>query len=192
MIERTEMKLLVAIAITFSLLASASAQTNKAVATSASTQDSQAIRIARRGSQPSRQGPAENFTGSVRVDPLFQANAPARASGSLVTFEAGARTAWHTHPLGQVLIVTAGAGRVQRWGDAIDEIQQGDVVWIPPGQKHWHGAAPNSSMTHIAIVEQLDGKTVEWMEKVSDAQYSEPLRGQAASTDAGARPRPSQ
>jgi 4-carboxymuconolactone decarboxylase len=146
----------------------------------------------RSGSQPSRQGPTENFTGSVRVDPLFQANAPARASGALVTFEPGSRTAWHTHPLGQILIVTAGTGRVQRWGDPVEEIRQGDVVWIPPGQKHWHGAAPNNSMAHIAIVEQLDGKSVEWMEKVSDAQYGAPLRAQAASTDAGAKPRPSQ
>jgi 4-carboxymuconolactone decarboxylase len=128
----------------------------------------------------------------VRVDPLFQANAPARTSGSLVTFEPGARTAWHTHPLGQILIVTAGTGRVQRWGDSVEEIRKGDVVWIPPGQKHWHGAAPNSSMAHIAIVEQLDGKSVEWMEKVSDAQYGAPLDVQGASTDAGARPRPSQ
>jgi 4-carboxymuconolactone decarboxylase len=113
-------------------------------------------------------------------------------SGARVAFEPRARTAWHTHPLGQVLIVTAGTGRVQRWGDPVDEIRQGDVIWIPPGQKHWHGAAPNSSMTHIAIVEQLDGKTVEWMEKVSDAQYDTPLRAQGAGADVGARPRPSQ
>ncbi|HXI92561.1 MAG TPA: carboxymuconolactone decarboxylase family protein [Blastocatellia bacterium] len=193
MIERTEIKLLAATAMTLSLLASTSAQTNKAGATSASGQDSQAIRIARRGSQASRQGPADNFTGSVRVDPLFQANAPARTSGSLVTFEPGARTAWHTHPLGQVLIVTAGTGRVQRWGDPVDEIRQGDVVWIPPGQKHWHGAAPNSSMAHIGIVEALDGKAVEWMEKVSDAQYSATVRAQGpAMPPPGAQPRPSQ
>lgn len=146
----------------------------------------------RSGSQPSRQGPAENFTGSVRVDPLFQANAPARASGSLVTFEPGARTAWHTHPLGQILIVTSGTGRVQRWGDPVEEIRQGDVVWIPPGQKHWHGAAPNSSMAHIAIVEQLDGKSVEWMEKVSDAEYGAPLDAQGTRTDTSAKRRPSQ
>lgn len=107
-------------------------------------------------------------------------------------FEAGARTAWHTHPLGQTLIVTAGTGRVQRWGEPVEEIRQGDVVWIPPGQKHWHGAAPHSSMTHIAITEQLDGKTVEWLEKVSDAQYNAPPRGQASGADAGPRPRPSQ
>lgn len=175
------MKLLVAIVISLSLLATASAQ------------DSQAIRIIRKGSQPSRQGPPENFTGSVRVDPIFQASAPARTSGSLVTFEPGARSAWHTHALGQVLIVTAGTGRVQRWGDPVDEIRQGDVVWIPPGQKHWHGAAPHSSMVHIAIVEALEGKAVEWMEKVSDAQYGAPVRAQALATPAtGARPRPSQ
>ena len=178
------MRIFVAIAISFCMLASgAHGQTSK---------DQGAIRIMRSGSQPSRQGPAENFTGSVRVDPLFQANAPARTSGSLVTFEPGARTAWHTHPLGQILIVTAGTGRVQRWGDSVEEIRKGDVVWIPPGQKHWHGAAPNSSMAHIAIVEELDGKSVKWMEKVSDAQYGAPLDVQGASTDAGAKPRPSQ
>lgn len=186
------MKLLAATALSLSLLASAFAQVNQAGAASASAQDSQSIRIARRGSQASRPGPAENFTGSVRVDPLFQASAPARTSGSLVTFEPGARSAWHTHPLGQVLIVTAGTGRVQRWGDPVDEIRQGDVVWIPPGQKHWHGAAPDSSMAHIAIVEALEGKAVEWMEKVTDAQYGAPLRAQGASTEVGARPRPSQ
>jgi 4-carboxymuconolactone decarboxylase len=196
-IERTEMRLLAATAITLSLFASASAQTNQAGAASgpgvAQAPGSQSIRIMRSGSQPSRQGPVENFTGSVRVDPLFQASAPARASGSLVTFEPGARSAWHTHPLGQVLIVTAGTGRVQRWGDPVEEIRQGDVVWIPPGQKHWHGAAPNSSMAHIAIVEALDGKAVEWMEKVSDAQYGAPLRAQGPATPApGAQPRPSQ
>jgi 4-carboxymuconolactone decarboxylase len=178
------MRNFVAIVISFCMLASgAQSQTSK---------DPGAIRIMRSGSQASRQGPAENFTGSVRVDPLFQATAPARASGALVTFAPGARTAWHTHPLGQILIVTAGTGRVQRWGDPVEEIHQGDVVWIPPGQKHWHGAAPNSSMAHIAVVEQLDGKSVEWMEKVSDAQYGAPLRAQGASTDAGAKLRPSQ
>jgi 4-carboxymuconolactone decarboxylase len=146
----------------------------------------------RSGSQPSRQAPPENVTGSVRIDPLFQANAPSRASGSLVTFEPGARTAWHTHPLGQIPIVTEGTGRVQRWGDPVEGIHQGDVVWIPPGQKHWHGAAPNSSMAHIGIVEELDGKTVDWMEMVSDAQYGAPVDAQGASTGADARPRPSQ
>ena len=130
-----------------------------------------AIVVTRSEAQTSRQGPAENFTGSVRVDQLFQAGAPGRASGGRVTFEPGARTAWHRHPLGQTLIVTNGVGRVQRWGDPVDEIRPGDLVWIPAGQKHWHGAAPNSSMTHIAIAEQLDGKVVDWMEKVTDDQY---------------------
>ena len=191
--KRTKMKLLAAMVMSLSLLVSATAQTNQAGAIpTASVQDSQAIKITRSGSQSSRQGPAENFTGSVRIDTQFQANAPARTSGARVTFEPGARTAWHTHPLGQTLIVTAGTGRVQRWGDPVDEIRQGDVVWIPPGQKHWHGAAPNTSMAHIAISEALEGKAVEWMEKVSDAQYGAPLRAQGASTDAGAQPRPSQ
>ena len=159
----------------------------------ASAQESQSIRITRSGSQPPRQGPAENFTGSVRVDTPFQASAPGRASGARVTFEPGARTAWHSHPLGQTLIVTTGVGRVQRWGDPVDEIRQGDVVWIPPGQKHWHGAAPDTAMSHIAIVEQLDGKSTDWMEKVTDAQYGAPLRAQGPATPApGARPRPSQ
>jgi quercetin dioxygenase-like cupin family protein len=108
----------------------------------------------------------------VRVDPLFSANAPARAYGAYVTFEPGARSAWHKHPLGQTLIVTAGTGRVQRWGGPIQEIKQGDVVWIPPNEKHWHGASPMTAMTHIAIQEQLDGKAVEWLEKVNDTQYS--------------------
>jgi len=190
------MKLITTAAITLFLLASASAQTNRTGALSnlgvAQAPGSQSITILRRGAQPSRQVMAGNFTGSVRVDPLFQANAPARASGSLVTFEPGARTAWHTHPLGQVLIVTAGLGRVQRWGDPIEDIRQGDVVWIPPGQKHWHGAAPQSSMAHIAISESLDGESVEWMEKVSDAQYSAPSADGPATPAAGTQPRPSQ
>lgn len=149
------------------------------------------VMITRNNSQPPSTGSADNFTGTVRILSSFRGTAPARVSGATVTFEPGARTAWHTHPLGQTLIVTAGTGRVQRWGDPVDEIRQGDVVWIPPGQKHWHGAAPNSAMTHIAVTEQLDGKTVEWMEKVSDAQYGAPLRGQASNA-AGPRPRPSQ
>ena len=159
---------------------------------SSQTAGSQEIQITRGTSQPPRPGPAENFSGSARVDTPFRANAPARVSGARVTFEPGARTAWHTHPLGQTLIVTAGTGRVQRWGDPVDEMRQGDVVWIPPGQKHWHGAAPNSSMTHIAIAEQLDGKTVEWMEKVSESQYGVQVRGQASSPGAGPQSRPSQ
>ena len=142
-----------------------------AVAQSQTSRDKGAIQIVRKGSQQSRQAPAEHFTGSARVDPLFEATAPSHVGGALVTFDPGARTAWHTHPLGQILIVTAGVGRVQRWGDSVEEIRQGDVIWIPPGQKHWHGAAPDSSMAHIAVVEALDGKTVDWLEKVSDAQY---------------------
>jgi quercetin dioxygenase-like cupin family protein len=130
------------------------------------------MEIKRNGSQPSRKGPAENFTGSVRVDPLFDAPAPARALGAYVTFEPGARTAWHAHALGQTLIVTAGCGRVQRWDGPIEEIHPGDVVWIAPDEKHWHGATPTTAMTHIAIVEQLEGQRADWMEKVSDEQYS--------------------
>ena len=162
------------------------------VAQSQTSNEQETIQITRSGTQPPQPAPADHFTGSARVDSPFQANAQTRTSGARVGFEPGARTAWHTHPLGQLLIVTAGTGRVQRWGDPVDEIRQGDVVWIPPGQKHWHGAAPNGSMTHIAITEQLDGKAVEWMEKVSDAQYNAPLRDQAAGTSAGPRPRPSQ
>ena len=127
--------------------------------------------IKRSGSQPSGKGSAENFTGAVRIDPLFQAFAPARAAGASVTFEPGARTAWHSHPLGQTLIVTAGYGRAQRWGSPVEEIRPGDVIWFAPGEKHWHGATPTTAMTHIAIQEQLDGKTADWMEKVSDEQY---------------------
>ena len=131
----------------------------------------QNMNIKRSGSQPSGKGPAENFTGSVRVDPLFQAPNPARAVGASVTFEPGARTAWHIHPLGQTLIVTAGYGRAQRWGGPIEDIHPGDVIWFEPGEKHWHGATPTTAMTHIAIQERLDGKTVDWMEHVSDEQY---------------------
>jgi quercetin dioxygenase-like cupin family protein len=127
--------------------------------------------IKRSGSQPSTKGSAEYFTGTVRIDTLFQANDPARAVGASVTFEHGSRTAWHTHPLGQILIVTAGCGLVQRWDSPVEEIRPGDVVWIPPGEKHWHGATATTAMTHIAIQEQLDGKTADWMEKVSDEQY---------------------
>ena len=129
--------------------------------------------IKRCGSQPSGKGSAEYFTGTVRIDPLFQAIAPARALGASVTFEPGARTAWHTHPLGQTLIVTAGAGLVQRRDGPIEEIRPGDVVWIPPGEEHWHGAKATTAMTHIAIQEKLNGKAVEWMEKVSDEQYQQ-------------------
>jgi quercetin dioxygenase-like cupin family protein len=127
--------------------------------------------IKRADSQPSGKGPAEYFTGSVRIDPLFQAKDPARAVGASVTFEPGARTAWHTHPLGQTLIVTAGCGLAQREGGSIEEIRPGDVVWFPPGQKHWHGAAATTAMTHTAVQEQLGGKTVDWLEQVSDEVY---------------------
>ena len=129
------------------------------------------MEIKRVGLQPSSKGPADWFTGTVRIDPLFQANAPARAIGASVTFEPGARTAWHTHPLGQTLIVTAGSGRAQSWGGPIEEIRPGDVISFAPGEKHWHGAAPATAMTHIAIQEQLDGKAVDWSEKVTDEQY---------------------
>jgi len=128
--------------------------------------------IKRAGSQPSSKGPSEWFTGVVRIDPLFQTPDPALVSGASVTFEPAARTAWHTHPLGQTLIVTSGVGRVQRWGSPIEEIRPGDVVWIPPGEKHWHGAAAATAMTHTAIQEKLEGKVVEWMEHVSDEQYN--------------------
>jgi quercetin dioxygenase-like cupin family protein len=134
--------------------------------------------IKRSGSQPSVKGPAEYFTGTVRIDPLFEAHEPARSIGASVTFEPGARTAWHTHPLGQTLIVTSGFGWVQQWEEPIQEIRPGDVVWFSPGEKHWHGATATTAMTHIAIQEQLDGKTVDWMEKVSDEQYSRGERKQ--------------
>lgn len=128
--------------------------------------------ITRVGSQPSAKGLADWFTGIVRIDPLFQASAPARAMAASVTFEPGARTAWHTHPLGQILVVTTGVGRVQREGGPIEEIRPGDVVWFPPGEKHWHGAASDVAMTHIAIQESLNGSAVTWLEKVSDADYA--------------------
>jgi quercetin dioxygenase-like cupin family protein len=129
------------------------------------------MKIIRSGSQPSGKGPADYFTGTVRIDPLFEAAEPGRVVGASVTFEPGARTAWHTHPLGQTLIVTAGAGRAQHWGGPVEEIRPGDVVSFAAGEKHWHGAAPTTAMTHIALQEKLGGKAVEWMEKVSDEQY---------------------
>lgn len=129
------------------------------------------MEIKRSGSQPSGKANPEYFTGTVRIDPLFDAKEPGRAGGAAVTFEPGARTAWHSHPLGQTLIVTAGCGRVQRWGGPVEEIRPGDVVSILPGEKHWHGAAPSTAMTHIAIHEFLDGKAADWMEQVSDEQY---------------------
>ena len=129
------------------------------------------MEIRRSGSSPSGKGPADWFTGTVRIDPLFPTNPPARAAGNAVTFEPGARTAWHTHPFGQILIVTAGAGRAQREGGAVEEIRPGDVVIFAPNEKHWHGAAPTTAMTHIAIQEAMEGKAVDWMEKVTDEQY---------------------
>jgi quercetin dioxygenase-like cupin family protein len=129
------------------------------------------MEIKRNGSQPSSRGPADWFTGTVRIDSAFKGTGPARIGGAIVTFEPGARTAWHTHPLGQTLIVTAGSGKAQRWSGPIEEIHPGDVVWFEPGEKHWHGATATTAMTHIAIAEALDGKVVDWMEKVSDEQY---------------------
>ncbi|KQT53058.1 MULTISPECIES: cupin domain-containing protein [unclassified Aureimonas] len=155
------MNIFAAIAVPCLLLASAAG----------AAEDGKGVRIIPNGSQPSAAGPAANFTGSVRVDSRFQGEAPARIGGGVVTFEPGARTAWHTHPLGQTLIVTAGKGLVQEWGGPAQEIQPGDVAWIPPGVKHWHGAGPTTGMSHVAVSESLDGKSVEWLEKVSDEQY---------------------
>jgi quercetin dioxygenase-like cupin family protein len=129
------------------------------------------MEIKRSGSQPSAKGPPDYFTGAVRIDALLDAPQPARVRAASVTFEPGARTAWHTHPLGQSLVVTAGLGRAQRWGGPIEDIRPGDVVWFDPGEKHWHGASPSTAMTHIAIQEALNGSPVAWMEKVSDEQY---------------------
>ena len=129
------------------------------------------MQITRNGSQPSVEGPGDWFTGQVRIDPLFQPEDPARTGAAIVTFEPGARTAWHTHPLGQKLVITAGCGWVQRWGGPIEKVKPGDVVQFEPGEKHWHGASPTTAMTHIAIQEYLDGEAVEWLEHVSDDQY---------------------
>jgi quercetin dioxygenase-like cupin family protein len=134
------------------------------------------LQIKRSGSQPSARGPAEYFTGSVRIDAPFKREDPARVSGALVTFEPGARTAWHTHPLGQTLIVTSVLGWVQRWGGPVEEIRPGDVVWFEPGEKHWHGATATTAMTHIAIQEALNGSPVDWMEHVTDEQYGAGLK----------------
>ena len=159
----------VAMLFSISLLLSAGASGSHAVAAEA-IKKSQTI--SRAGSQPSVKGPAEYFTGSVRVDPLFPANDSAPFSGAYVTFEPGARSAWHIHPAGQHLLVTAGVGRTGEWEGRVDEIKAGDVIWCPPGIKHWHGASPTTAMTHIAITGRLDGKSVEWMEKVTDEQYN--------------------
>lgn len=140
-------------------------------ACAASAQQAPAVIVARAGAEPAAIGSSDNFTGTARVEGRFQRAAPARIGGATVRFDAGAHTAWHTHPLGQTLIVTAGSGLVQHWDGPVQAIHPGDVVWIPPGVKHWHGASPTEGMTHIAIAEQLGGKSVEWMEKLSDAQY---------------------
>ena len=139
--------------------------------------------ISRNGTRPTQKAPAEHFTGTVRLDPLFQASAPGRAGGAYVTFEPCARSDWHTHPLGQTLIVTFGCGLHQRWGGPIEEIRPGDVVSVGPNEKHWHGASPTTAMTHIAIQESLDGKAVEWLEKVTDAQYQGPREEAATSNE---------
>lgn len=154
------MKLLIAPLVAMSLLAG-----------EACAQDGQDVRVTRVGTQPSAQGPAANFTGTVRVDDLFKGEAPARIAGGTVTFEPKARTAWHAHPLGQTLIVISGVGYVQQEGKPRQEIRPGDTVWIPANKRHWHGATANTAMTHIAIAEALDGTTVTWAEKVSDAEY---------------------
>ena len=185
------MRLFAATIIPLSLLAwaCASARTGGATSeagtpTTTSAVDSQTIQITRSGAQPSRKAPAEYFTGFVRIDPLFEAHEPSHTSGAYVTFEPGARSVWHTHPLGQILIVTAGAGRIQRWGGPVEEMRQGDVVWIPAGVKHWHGAAPTTGVTTLGIQEHQAGKVVDWLEKVSDAQYGEAT--QAPATGAAA------
>ena len=134
------------------------------------------MQIKRSGADPSAKGSAEWFTGTVRIDPLFQAPAPARVSGAMVTFEPGARTAWHTHPLGQTLLIMSGLGWVQREGGPVEDVRPGDVVWFPPGLRHWHGASATNAMTHIAIQESIEGKTVEWKEKVTDEEYRAGLR----------------
>jgi 4-carboxymuconolactone decarboxylase len=180
--ERTPMKQSAAVIVSVVVLAGAPLHVQQSAMTATSGETP--IVITRSEAQTFRPGPAENFTGSVRVDQQFQASAPGRASGARVTFEPGARTAWHSHPLGQTLIVTSGVGRVQRWGDPVDEIRPGDVVWIPPGQKHWHGASPTIGMSHIAIAEQLAGKGVEWLEKVTDEQYAAPVRPRPAAAAA--------
>jgi 4-carboxymuconolactone decarboxylase len=173
------MKILAATVFPLSLLASGGVHEGQAGAASApaapqasSSAESRTIKITRRGSQPAQHGSPEYFTGSVRIDPLFPMTAPSRTSGASITFEPGARSAWHTHPLGQTLIVTAGTGWVQQEGGAKQEIKPGDVIWTPPGVKHWHGATATQGVTHIAIQESLDGKNVEWMEKVTDEQYN--------------------
>lgn len=163
--------------VTMSLLLAAGAHANTTVTAQAASppaataQGQGELRISRAGAQPSARGSADYFTGSVRVDMLFQPTAPSRMSGGNVTFEPGARSAWHTHPLGQVLVVTAGMGWVQRESGPVEEMRSGDVIWIPPGLRHWHGATATTGVTHIALIEALDGEAVNWLEQVSDEQY---------------------
>jgi quercetin dioxygenase-like cupin family protein len=156
---------------TLALLALTACSSPRATSPGSSTA-SRDITITRRDAQQTSVGPAETFTGTVRVQRLFLPTAPSRMQGAYVTFEPGAHTAWHTHPVGQILVVTAGTGYMQQWGGARQEIREGDVVWTPPNVKHWHGATPTSAMTHMALVEQLDGKSAAWMEKVTEAQYN--------------------
>jgi quercetin dioxygenase-like cupin family protein len=172
------MKLIAAAFASLSLLASVPgrgtatpADAESAARAASTAQDTQRVAVTRNGTRPSQRGPAETFTGTVRIDPLFDPNDASRAGAAYVTFEPGARAAWHTHPRGQRLVVTAGVGRVQGWGGPVNEIRPGDVVWIPAGVKHWHGAAPAVAMTHIAIQEAQDGTVVTWLEHVSDEQY---------------------
>jgi len=170
------MKVLPATLISLILFASAASQPQTSTAQAgasltASAQDSHAMKIMRGGSQQPSKGSAEYFTGSVEIQPLFSVHDPSRTTAGEVTFQPGARSAWHTHPLGQILIVTDGTGWIQQWGGPVEEIRKGDVIWTPPGVKHWHGATPTTAMTHIAIQESLDGKVVDWMEHVSDEQY---------------------
>jgi quercetin dioxygenase-like cupin family protein len=149
------------------------------IASAASADSNDAVVVTKPGSQPSSVGAADNFTGTVRVDSRFQRQLPSRVGGGIVTFEPGARTAWHSHPLGQTLIVTAGRGLVQRWSGPLQQIRSGDIIWIPPGLKHWHGASPTSGMTHAAIAEALDGRSTTWMEQVTDEQYLANARSEA-------------
>jgi quercetin dioxygenase-like cupin family protein len=158
-------------AATFASLSLLTAAPSGIVQAQAPAGDGQTLRITRAGSQPSAKGSAEYFTGAVRVDPMFPATAPSRVSGGHVTFEPGARSAWHTHPVGQTLVITLGLGWVQQWGGPKQEVRAGDVVWFPPGIKHWHGASATTAMTHIAIQATIDGKNVDWLEQVSDEQY---------------------
>ena len=169
--QRTGTKLITAAVNSILLFASAASQAQTAPAQVRVAPTARSIEITRSGSQQPSRAPAEHFTGSVMIEPVFFAHDPSRASARKIRFEPGARSAWHTHPLGQILIVTDGMGWIQEWGGPIEEIRKGDVIWIPAGVKHWHGATPTTAMTHIAIQEQLNGKVVEWMEKLSDEQY---------------------